>query len=73
MTKFKLNSDSNNSSQVTLTSYMIGASNGGEINHGYESTNDLTKEQNICIGCQKKSEYILSFDIKIHFHTAKFV
>ncbi|XP_044759831.1 sodium-independent sulfate anion transporter-like [Coccinella septempunctata] len=59
MTKFKMNSDSNNGSQVTLTSYMIGGTDNGEINHGYDSTNDLTKDQNICIGCQKKNNNAL--------------
>lgn len=58
MTKFKLSSDSNNSSQVTLTSYMVGGVDGtGEVNHGFASTDDLRRDQNICMGCKKKSKY----------------
>lgn len=61
MTKFKLSSDSNNSSQVTLTSYMVGGVDGtGEVNHGFASTDDLRRDQNICMGCQKKNNDIFN-------------
>ncbi|KAK9883788.1 hypothetical protein WA026_001983 [Henosepilachna vigintioctopunctata] len=55
MTKFRLDADNNSGSQVTLTSYMIGGTDVGQLNLGYESTNDLSKSENFCLGCQNKS------------------
>ncbi|KAL3273824.1 hypothetical protein HHI36_015252 [Cryptolaemus montrouzieri] len=56
MTKFKLNGDSNIGSQVTLTSFMVGGmDDAGQVNLGYEASEEYTKDKNVCIGCQKKN------------------